>query len=122
MYKPIESLTDNTLCEAREKDGKVVSYRISPAEGYKLHHKTYDMPITENGIKTNKIKRGYTTRFITMGVNYNWETNPKQIYAIPINEEEEIIAVEENPIEKEDTSSELEEKAKAYDIIMGVDE
>jgi flavoprotein len=79
-----------------------------------LHHKSYDVPITENGIKTNKIKRGYTTRFITMGVNYDWKTNPRQIYAVPIDIEEEII-------EKED-SSELEEKAKAYDIITGVAE
>lgn len=119
MYKPIESLTDNTLCEAREKDGKVVSYRISPAKGYKLHHKTYDMPITENGIKTNKIKRGYTTRFITMGVNYNWETNPKQIYAVPIDTEEEIIEKEE-VVENEEIDT-LTEKAKAYDILTGAD-
>ena len=42
MYKEIEPLIKNTICEAREKDGKVVSYFIRPKDGYKLHEVTLD--------------------------------------------------------------------------------
>jgi regulator of sigma E protease len=42
MYKQIEPLIANTICEAREMDGKILSYIIRPAEGYKLHEITLD--------------------------------------------------------------------------------
>ena len=88
MYKEIKPLIDNTLCEAREKDGKVVSYRISPAEGYKLHEVTLDETIfdEETGEETGEIKLGYTTAYITAGANYDFEKNEREIYAVEITD------------------------------------
>ena len=48
MYKRVESLLENTEFEARiNKDGKVISYRISPKKGYKLHEITLDEMIVD---------------------------------------------------------------------------
>lgn len=83
MYKKIEPLIENTLCEAREKDGKVISYLIRPSEGYKLHEITLDeIVLDENGNETGEKKRGYTTSYITTGANYDFEKNEREIYAV----------------------------------------
>lgn len=85
MYKPSETKIENTVFETREKGGKVISYRISPKEGYKLHEITLDEPILdeETGEETGEVKKGYTTAFVTAGANYDFETNERQIYSIP---------------------------------------
>lgn len=80
MYKKIEPLIENTLCKAREKDGKVISYLIRPAEGYKLHEITLD----ETNEETGEIKLGFTTSYITAGVNYDFKKNERQIYATEV--------------------------------------
>lgn len=84
MYKEIKPLINNTRCEAREVDGKVISFRIRPVEGYKLHVNTLDEPIIdkETGEETGKIKLGYTISYITAGANYDFVKNERQIYAI----------------------------------------
>lgn len=85
MYKAIEPLIDNTFCEAREKDGKSVSYRIRPIEGYKLHEVTLDERETdENGNETGNILPGYTTAYITAGADYDFVKNEREIYVVPI--------------------------------------
>ena len=85
MYKEIEPLVDNTVCEAREIDGKVMSYRIRPVKGYKLHEITLDENVfdKESGIETGEIKKGYTTSYITAGVDYDFVKNEREIYAKP---------------------------------------
>lgn len=65
MYKDIEPLIDNTVCKAREKNGKVISYRIAPKEGYKLHEITLD----EKNEETGEIMIGYTTAYVTAGAD-----------------------------------------------------
>lgn len=80
MYKEIKPLLDNILCEAREKNGKIVSYRIRPAEGYKLHEVTLD----EIDDKTEKVILGFTNSYITAGANYDFEKNEREIYAVPM--------------------------------------
>lgn len=84
MYKNIEPLLDNTICEAREKDGKIVSYRIRPAEGYKLHEVTLDESIVdeESDIETGEVKKGYTTSYITAGADYDFVKNDREIFAV----------------------------------------
>lgn len=85
MYKTIELLIDNTVCEAREIDGKIVSYRIRPIEGYKLHEVTLDERETdENGNETGNILPGYTTAYITAGADYDFAKNDREIYVVPI--------------------------------------
>ena len=86
MYKPIEPKLENTIFEAREKDGKIISYRISPIEGYKLHEVTLDEPIfdEETMQETGEKKLGFTTSYVTAGGNYDFEKNERQIYAVAI--------------------------------------
>ena len=83
MYRKIEPLIANTICEAREKDGQIVSYRISPAEGYKLHEVTLDSrKIDENGDETGEVILGYTNAYVTAGADYDFQTNEREIYTI----------------------------------------
>lgn len=83
MYKEIEPLIENTFCEARVKDDKIISYRICPAEGYKLHEITLDETVLdEYGNETGEIKLGYTESYVTAGVDYDFEKNERQIYTV----------------------------------------
>ena len=84
MYKNIEPLIDNTVCEAREIEGKIISYRISPEKGYKLHEITLDENVVddETGVKTGEIKKGFTTSYITAGADYDFVKNDREIYAV----------------------------------------
>lgn len=117
MYKEIEAKLENTIFEAREENREIISYRIRPAEGYKLHEVTLDEEVMneETLEPTGKIKLGYTKAYVTAGVNYDFEKNDRKIYAKPDTEEDEIV-------DADSTDSEIEEKAKAYDILMGADE
>jgi hypothetical protein len=84
MYKSIEPLIENTVCEAREIDGKFVSYRISPEKGYKLHEITLDENVVdeETGVETGEMKKGFTTSYITAGADYDFVKNDREIYAV----------------------------------------
>ena len=84
MYKNIEPLVNNTICEAREIEGKVMSYRISPTDGYKLHEITLDEIVVndETGIETGEVRKGFTTSYITAGADYDFVKNEREIYAI----------------------------------------
>ena len=84
MYKEIKPLIENTLCEAREKDGKVVSYLIKPAEGYKLHETTLDETVVDEETfeETGEIRLGFTTAYVTCGADYDFEKNEREIYAV----------------------------------------
>lgn len=116
MYKQIEAKLENTIFEAREMDGKITSYIIRPCEGYKLHEITLDEPVfdEETMQETGEKRLGFTKAYVTASGNYDFEKNPREIYAVP-DDYEAIVKVESN-------SSETEEKAKAYDILMGVEE
>ena len=79
MYREIETKLKNAVFEARtDKSGNVISYRISPEKGYKLHEITLDEFVEETG----KTILGFTVSYITAGANYNFEKNPRQIYAV----------------------------------------
>ena len=116
MYKQIEAKLENTIFEAREMDGKITSYIIRPCEGYKLHEITLDEPVIneETHEETGEKKLGFTRAYVTASGSYDFEKNERQIYAVP-SDYEAIVKVESG-------SSEVEEKAKAYDILMGVEE
>ena len=88
MYKKVESKIENAIFEARIDDnGEIISYRISPSMGYKLHEKSLDTEIAneETLEKTGEIKKGYTKVYTTAGVNYDFEVNDREIYAIEDN-------------------------------------
>jgi hypothetical protein len=84
MYKETHAKLDNTVFEVRlDKEGKVLSYRIHPANGYRLHENTLDSPIIdeETHQNTGGIKLGFTNSYVTTGADYDFEKNERQIYA-----------------------------------------
>ena len=83
MYKEAEAKIENTLFEARTtENGKIISYRIRPAEGYKLHESTLDESVLdEHGYETGEIKKGYTESYVTAGADYDFVKNERKIYA-----------------------------------------
>lgn len=84
MYKEIEPLIKNTVCEAREKDGEVISYRIRPKDGYKLHEITLDEKVIdeEMGNETGEVRKGFTKSYVTAGAGYDFMKNEREIYAV----------------------------------------
>jgi hypothetical protein len=86
MYKRIKTKIEHATFRARmDEDGNILSYRISPNEGYKLHEITLDEAVLdENGIETGEVKQGFTTSYITAGVNYDFTKNERQIYVVEI--------------------------------------
>ncbi len=89
MYKEIEAKLENTIFEARKENGEIMSYRIRPAEGYKLHEITLDeMVVDENGNETGEKKLGFTTSYVTAGAGYDFEKNPREIYVVEVKNSE----------------------------------
>lgn len=90
MYKDIETKIENTVMQERYNDnGELINYVISPEEGYKLHEKSRDEIVPdENGNETGDIKKGYTEGIVTVLVDYDFEKNDREIYAVKENIEE----------------------------------
>ena len=85
MFEKIEALIKNTTCEARkDTDGNVISYRIRPNKGYKLHEITLDRMVfdEETGEETDVKELGYTTAYVTAGASYDFKENVREIYAV----------------------------------------
>ena len=63
------------------------SYYIAPIEGYVLHSTGYDTEVfdEETGEPTGEIIPGYIPypAYVSVGYNYDFDANPRQIYAVP---------------------------------------
>lgn len=85
MYKKTKAIIKNALCEERIDDvtGEVLSYRIYPKKGYKLHEISLDAPIIDEETLTETDQKvlGFTSSFVTAGKDYDFKENPRQIYA-----------------------------------------
>lgn len=88
MYKRIKTKVEHASFKVRtDADGNILSYRISPNEGYKLHEITLDEEVCdEYGKETGEIKLGYTESYVTAGAGYDFEKNERQIYAVEVKE------------------------------------
>ena len=86
MYKETKALLENTIFEARIKDNKIITYKISPIEGYKLHEISLDTPVIdkETGFPTEETTLGYTTAYVTTEGVYDFEKNEREIYAVKV--------------------------------------
>ena len=86
----IPSLVENTTTQKRidVETGKTLSYWIRPDEGYLIHTKEYDEPVydEETMEETGEIRLGFTRGLVTVGHNYDFETNQREIYTISKNE------------------------------------
>ncbi len=92
MYKRIKTKIEHATFKARlDKDDNILSYRISPNEGYKLHEITLDENVCdEYGNETGEKKLGFTESYITAGVEYDFEKNEREIYVEVKNSENDI--------------------------------
>ena len=76
---PIENATVRKVL----RDGVAGSYYIKANDGYVLHDNTLDTNIYdenyENVIGTNP---GYSPGTCSCGINYDWEANPREFYAV----------------------------------------
>lgn len=88
-YEEIKTLVANTKTEKMidEKSNELISYRISPLEGYKLHSNIYDEEIIDEETlePTGEIRLGYICfpSFIQVGCNYDFKKNPYKFFTIP---------------------------------------
>ena len=84
MTVDVTPVFENTTMQAYYNSSNVLrGYYISPCEGYVLHTSNYDTPVfDEEGNETGEIALGYTRGTISIGYNYNFETNPFNIYAV----------------------------------------
>ena len=89
MYKRIKTKIEHATTKARlDADGNIISYRISPNEGYKLHEITLDeIVVDENGNETGEVIPGFTESYVTAGNGYDFEKNERQIYVVKKGEE-----------------------------------
>ena len=89
MYKKIKTKIEHATFKVRiDADGNILSYRISPNEGYKLHEVTLDEPVVdENGNETGEKKLGFTKSYVTAGVGYDFEKNEREIYVEEVKNE-----------------------------------
>ena len=79
MYKRIKTKIEHATTKARlDADENILSYRISPNEGYKLHEITLD----EKNDETGEVILGYTNAYVTAGADYDFEKNEREIYAV----------------------------------------
>lgn len=88
MYKRIKTKIEHATFKVRtDADGNILSYRISPNEGYKLHEITLDEKVCdEYGNETGEITLGFTKSYVTAGAGYNFEKNDRQIYVEEVKE------------------------------------
>lgn len=84
-YINTESRYENTIMrEIVNDNGDLRGYDIAPADGYVLHNKImdyyeYDPETQEDG---DLISRGYSSSSSSVPADYDFDTNPSEIYAI----------------------------------------
>jgi hypothetical protein len=83
---PMTPYFENTTQEAYyNNDNELRSYFIEAVEGYVLHDNRFDERVVdpETGEETGEIILGYASGSISVGYNYDFAANPRQIYAVP---------------------------------------
>jgi hypothetical protein len=76
---------ENTTMQASyNSSNELIGYRVSPCEGYVLHTSSYDEPVIdkETGEETGEVILGYIDSYVMLTHNYDFETNPLNIYAV----------------------------------------
>ena len=86
MYVDVTPYYENTRQQAyyNNTTNELRFYEIAPVDGYVLHDQTLDTPEFDEELmeETGNILPGYTPGSITVPHNYNFEANPRQIYAV----------------------------------------
>ena len=84
-YEPIiPPIIDNTMMRKMIVDGIHKTTRIAPVEGYVLHDNNLDDKVfdEESRIPTVEIVLGYKEGKISVGHNYDFAENPRELYTV----------------------------------------
>ena len=83
-YEDIETKISNTTMRKRILNDLEITYCITPNEGYLLHDKLYDEPVMDEVTmeETGKVILGFRKSTATVPVNYDFELNSRQFYAV----------------------------------------
>lgn len=79
---------NTTACGCFNDEGELIAYHITPADGYGIHTKFYDTSVVdeETGEETGEVVKGYTDTYIVIRSDYDFDTNPFDIYAVTLTE------------------------------------
>jgi hypothetical protein len=80
------TLIENTTMVLGYADGIARGYEITPNAGYVLHDNTLDWTDTDPETFEEVFKLGFARGTKTCGVNYDFEANPREFYAVPETE------------------------------------
>lgn len=130
--EPNGNILSNLYVQEVLKDDILQCYAIYPSDGYVLYIPSGDTPLVDEDDNevfdenNNRLIKMYCTEGeAIISVGYDFGTNIEGYKAIPKKTDdensEEWIRIE-NDGKLDDISSEILEKAQAYDIIMGVSE
>lgn len=80
----IPTLVENTTMRYLVADGVRRTYNIKANEGYVLHVNTLDTIIydDETDEPTGEVILGYAEGIKSCGINYDWDENPREFYAV----------------------------------------
>ena len=77
-------MIENAIIEEKTINNNKI-YIVRPKEGYMLHEKSRDeIVMDEYGNETGEIRLGYTEGVITTTKSYDFEKNPREIYAVEV--------------------------------------
>lgn len=89
-YVPMTAYYENTTQKSIHdtETNELLGYDIAPVAGYVLHDNTrdFEMPDFENNPDEMIFKQGYTRGSTSVPPNYDFEANPRGLYAIPESE------------------------------------
>ena len=75
-------LFPNTTATERYSGERFIGWHVSADPGYVMHEITHDMPVyDEDYNETGEIIPGYTRAAVFVQYNYDFESNPRLIYA-----------------------------------------
>lgn len=89
---PVTPYFENTTQEAfYDNANNLRSYVIEAVDGYVLHDKTCDVEVIDEVtlMPTGEIRLGYASGSISVGYNYDFEVNSREIYAVLRSEVDE---------------------------------
>lgn len=85
-YVLVDAYYDNTIQQAYydNNTNELLVYDIAPVGGYVLHDNTrdYEMPDFENNPDEMIFKQGYTRGSTSVPADYDFEANPRELYAV----------------------------------------
>ena len=90
--KIIPSILPNATVNKIYVDGEHTQFEIIPDKGFKLHDARLDTEeFDEETLEfTGNIIKGFKTKGVTVRYDYDFDSNPIEIYAVENEQEEEI--------------------------------